>query len=168
SDVVPFESVHGGRVLGSSLLFELMCRYMPSIHSLKMMSVDVSKGLMYGYILPISPDHGVILHPTAFAGWVGLLVTAVNLFPAGQLDGGHIARAILKEKQRYLGWFSVIFLLFTGWWFFSLLVVMVIGVAHPPPLNDLSDIDTKRKLLFVVGIIMLIMCFVPFPIYPIE
>lgn len=113
----------------------------------------------------LSPDQAILLHPTAFAGWVGLIVTAVNLFPIGQLDGGHITRAVLGENQRYVGWFSVIFLLFTGWFFFAILIALMTGVYHPPPLNDLSGIDTKRKILFVVAIMVLLLCFTPFPVY---
>ncbi|MCD6237316.1 MAG: site-2 protease family protein, partial [Thermoplasmata archaeon] len=99
-----------------------------------------------------------------FAGWVGLLVTSINLLPAGQLDGGHIARAVLGEKQKYLGWIAVFILLLTGWLFFAFLILFVIGVTHPPPLNDLSPIDNKRKALFIVSTAILILCFVPTPI----
>lgn len=62
--------------------------------------------------VPIPQDS--ILHPTAFAGWVGLFVTALNLLPAGQLDGGHVARALLGENQRYLSYATTLFMLFLG------------------------------------------------------
>lgn len=143
SQVVPFESVKNQVMLGSFPLFEILCRL----------------------LLDISRDQTVLLHPTAFAGWVGLLVTSVNLFPIGQLDGGHIARAVLGEKQRYLGWAATIFLLFTGWFAFALVVALLFGVYHPPPLNDISKVDAKRKILFVVAMIILVLCFPIFPVY---
>jgi len=111
------------------------------------------------------PHDPLILHPTAFAGWIGLIVTAVNLFPIGQLDGGHITRAVLGENQRYVGLFSVIFLLFSGWFFFAILIALLVGIQHPPPLNDVTPLDKKRKLLFFVALLMLVLCFSPFPVY---
>lgn len=144
SQVVSIESVKGEISLGSFILFDILAK--------------VLKG--------ISANETLLLHPTAFAGWVGLLVTAVNLFPVGQLDGGHVARAVLGEKQRQFGWISTIILLFTGWFAFALLVALLFGVQHPPPLNDVSKVDAKRKALFVVAMIILILCFPPFPIYP--
>lgn len=115
-------------------------------------------------LLNIPIDYRIILHPTAFAGWVGLIVTAVNLFPIGQLDGGHVTRAIFGENQRYIGWFSLILLLFTGWFFFAILIALLAGVYHPPPLNDLTPVDLKRKVLFILAVIILILCFTPFPV----
>lgn len=116
------------------------------------------------HILLVPKGYTISLNPVAFAGWVGLLVTSINLLPAGQLDGGHIARAVLGEKQKYLGWIAVLILLFTDWLFFAFLILFVIGVTHPPPLNDLSPIDNKRKALFIISTAILILCFVPTPI----
>ncbi len=144
SSVVPITDISkGGFALGSSLFFEAIYRTFLSIPS--------------GYT--------VNLNPIAFAGWVGLLITSINLFPAGQLDGGHIARAVLGDKQKYAGWLSLfVMFLFPEWWFFAIFVLLTIGAVHPPPLNDISDIDLKRKILFVVAIVILVACFVPSPI----
>lgn len=102
---------------------------------------------------------------TAFAGWVGLLITSINLLPAGQLDGGHIFRAFLGEKQKYAGWIAVIIMFFTGWWFFALIIVFMLGMMHPPPLNDRTMLDKKRKLFFILALVILVICYIPFPIY---
>ncbi|MCD6512846.1 MAG: site-2 protease family protein [Thermoplasmata archaeon] len=114
--------------------------------------------------------HTIMLHPTAFAGWVGMLVTAINLLPAGQLDGGHVARAVLKEKHRYAsmaaiaGLAALSFFGNGGWLFMLLIIVFFIGPEHPPALNELTSLDMKRKLLAIAGLIIFILCFTPQPI----
>ena len=94
---------------------------------------------------------------------IGLLITSINLLPAGQLDGGHIFRAFLGEKQKYAGWIAVIIMIFTGWTFFAIIIVLLMGTMHPPPLNDNTKLDIKRKILFFVALGILILCFIPFP-----
>ncbi len=115
----------------------------------------------------VLPEH-VLIHPTLFAGWVGIFLTAVNLLPVGQLDGGHVARAFLKEKHKYASWAVVIILLilgmvYTGWFMFALLVFLLIGTQHQPPLNEYDILDTRRKLLGVLVIIIFLFSFAPIP-----
>lgn len=113
------------------------------------------------------PDN-VQLHPVAFAAWVGFLVTAINLLPAGQLDGGHVARGFLGENARYLSYATMAILLFigfflyTGWLLFGAIVILL-GMSHPQPLDDISKLDLKRKLLGAGAIVMLLVCFSPVP-----
>jgi membrane-associated protease RseP (regulator of RpoE activity) len=112
------------------------------------------------------PDgYTIEMNPILFAGWVGLLVTSINLFPAGQLDGGHIFRAVLGDKQKYAGWIAVIVMVVTGWLFFAFIIIFLIGLSHPPPLNDDTKLDNRRKLLFLVALLILILSYIPFPIY---
>ena len=113
------------------------------------------------------PDN-FIIHPTLFAGWVGIFLTAVNLLPAGQLDGGHVARALLKEKHKYISWL-VIFVLaglsyfYTGWLMFAIIILLFIGTQHQPPLNEITRLDIRRKLLGLVILIVFILSFAPIP-----
>jgi membrane-associated protease RseP (regulator of RpoE activity) len=115
-----------------------------------------------------SIPENAIIHPTMFAGWVGIFLTAVNLLPAGQLDGGHVARAILKEKHKYISWVVVFVLValsffYTGWLMFAIIILLFIGTQHQPPLNEITPLDTKRKLLGLIILIIFILSFAPIP-----
>ena len=118
----------------------------------------------------VPAGYTINLHPTAFAGWVGLLVTAINLLPAGQLDGGHIARAVLKEKHRYASMATIALLIgltffgFGNWLLLLLLLLFLIGTQHPPPLNEYMSLDAKRKILAVIALLIFILCFTPNPV----
>src|SRR5437867_6963841 len=130
----------------------------------------ISPSLLYGWMQSFFPQALVDpfrRHPTAFAGWVGLFVTAINLLPAGQLDGGHVARALFGERHRYLSWAAVLFLLFlgvsyTGWFLFAL-IILLLGVRHPPPLNDLTKLRPTHQALGALAIVILLLTFVPVP-----
>ncbi len=135
----------------------------------------VNGSLFYDFLrlfFPMPP--GIAPHPLAFAGWVGLFVTAINLLPAGQLDGGHIARAILGERQSLISWGAVGLLvilgaLYEGWFIFAFLI-LIIGVRHPPPLNDLSRLDVARTAVGVGAVAILLTTFVvqPFLFVPVQ
>jgi len=119
------------------------------------------------------PENNII-HPTAFAGWVGLLITAFNLLPAGQLDGGHIARALLGDNARYFSYASIIALVilsfttnYHGWIIFAFLILFL-GMRHPPPLNDISPLRWKEKLTGIFAISILVVCFIPVPLELID
>ncbi len=106
-------------------------------------------------------------HPTAFAGWVGLFVTAINLLPAGQLDGGHVARALFGDRQRYVSLAAtvvlvVLSLFYIGWALFAV-IILVLGLRHPPPLNDITPLKPSRKALGWAAIAVLVITFVPIP-----
>jgi len=152
------------------LIMGLMMSNIIAISEIPKGSITLGEPLLVTILIKImfNLPHGytINLHPTAFAGWVGLLVTAINLLPAGQLDGGHIARAILKEKHKYASWGAMIALLglgfvATNWLFFAILILFLIGVQHPPPLNELTNLDLKRKLLALASLAIFILSFVP-------
>lgn len=124
-----------------------------------------------GLFIPMPGDY--ILHPTAMAGWVGFLVTAINLIPAGSLDGGHVARAILGHNARYISWGSI-FALFLigalfnfGWMLFGL-IVLFLGMEHAPPLNDITKVSVRKKLLGALMGVILITSFVLVPMGYVE
>ncbi len=133
-------------------------------------SVFVGESLFFFSLRSFLPiPESVMLHPTAFAGWVGLFVTALNLLPAGQLDGGHIARALFGKKARFAsyGAFGLmiclgLFTSYSGWLIFALLI-MFLGMRHPPPLNDVTKLDNRRKAFGIAAAVILVLCFVPVP-----
>jgi membrane-associated protease RseP (regulator of RpoE activity) len=114
-------------------------------------------------------DLDVILHPVAFAGWVGLLVTAMNLFPLGQLDGGHIAYAVFGSKSRTIGRvFLVVFVImgifFWMGWLIWALMIMALGLRHPRTWDEDTALGRKRIGLAVLAVIMFVLSFIPDPV----
>ena len=126
--------------------------------------------MMLEQFFPIQGDY--MLHPTAFAAWAGLFVTALNLLPVGQLDGGHVARALLGDKARYLSWATLaamiaLSMFFFGWLLLAILVLFL-GARHPPPLNDISKLGKKRTMVGALTLAILLVGFVPQPLVMIE
>lgn len=112
----------------------------------------------------------ISLHPLALAGWVGILVTSINLLPAGQLDGGHVFRALFGDRSRFVSYGAVAFLaiigfvtFYLGWLLFAGLIILL-GVRHPPPLNDVSPLGLRRYVLGAIVVAILIGGFVLVPI----
>src|SRR6266487_103792 len=128
----------------------------------------IQGSLLFNFLSLFFPlPNPVLKHPLAFAGWVGLFVTAINLLPAGQLDGGHIARALFGRNQFYLSWAAILLLFimsawYIGWIFFAFLILML-GARHPPPLNDITRLDAARKLVGIGAVAILFLTFVPVP-----
>ncbi len=123
--------------------------------------------LIYYFLFLLIPPTQ-FMHPVAMAGWVGFVVTAINLFPIGQLDGGHVARALAGDKAKYISYAFAALLLgmgyfYLGWLIFGLLVIFL-GLRHPPPLNDIVKLDRKRLALAISGFLILAVTFVPVPI----
>jgi membrane-associated protease RseP (regulator of RpoE activity) len=118
--------------------------------------------------LPIG-GRDIMLHPIAWAAWAGLLVTAINLIPAGQLDGGHIVYVLMGRNARKLLPFIIVGLLllgmvWSGWWLWVLLL-LVLGRMHAEPLDQITALDPRRRAFAVLGIIIFVLVFVPVPLY---
>ena len=113
-------------------------------------------------------NDGYLTHPTFFAGWVGLLVTGINLLPASQLDGGHVARAVFGDRMKYVAWAAVAGLFYLAFqfqsWMLMAVLILLLGVQHPPPLNDRTVLDAKRKVLAAVVLLVFALSFIARPI----
>lgn len=107
------------------------------------------------------------VHPVAFAAWVGFLVTAINLFPVGQLDGGHVARGLLGDKAKYLSYAFIVILIVIGIyyvsWILFAIIIIILGLNHPPPLNDISKPGKREIMVGLVAIALVAICFSPIP-----
>ncbi len=126
---------------------------------------DFLAWLMLG---PVPEGYDIFLHPVALAGWVGILITALNLTPIGQLDGGHILYALLRERAHpvslaFLG-LAILGMILGGYWSWILMILLLIlmGPRHPPT-SDNEELDTRRKVLGWLTLAFLILGFTPEP-----
>ncbi len=135
-----------GIILGNSLLIKFLTN-------------------LYFSDLPGGKD--VLFHPIAFAVWLGYLVTAINLLPVGQLDGGHIVYALVGEKHRIIGYFmfAIVILLIPLWpgWAIWAILFLVIRFKHPPPLDRVSPISRRNKIIGIISLLIFILTFMPAP-----
>jgi membrane-associated protease RseP (regulator of RpoE activity) len=114
----------------------------------------------------------VMLHPVAWAGWAGLLVTALNLIPAGQLDGGHVLYSLFGKNARVilpvvLIGLGILGLFWTGWWLWVFLI-LTLGGSHARPLDQITKLDDARIMLAIFGLILFVLVFVPVPLQIIQ
>jgi membrane-associated protease RseP (regulator of RpoE activity) len=130
----------------------------------------IAEWLLWG---SIADPYSLNLHPVAFAAWFGLLATALNLFPIGQLDGGHICYAVLGPRSTYVtvlsigiaitlaAYFSSSWIVWTG-----LMVVMLLlfGPRHPRVADEHVPLDRSRMILAFVALVIFVLCFTPAPI----
>lgn len=151
SNVVAYHSAPGGLEFGEPLLFQWV------------------NHLFWG-----TPPEGfaVNAHPMAFGAWFGLLATSLNLFPIGQLDGGHISYAVLGRKSStvtlvmvacaaVLTWVSVSWSL---WTVLIIAMLFVFGRHHPRTFDEAVPLDPTRKWLALFAVVMFVLCFTPVPI----
>jgi len=121
----------------------------------------------------IPDSYSLNLHPIAFAAWFGLLATALNLFPIGQLDGGHICYSVLGPKSTYVTVGSIVIAIllaarFSSSWIVwtGLMVLMLVffGPRHPRVFDEEVPLDRTRKILAVLALVIFVLCFTPAPI----
>jgi len=150
SRLVPAQTAAGFGGFGYSLLTHLFVHWRFG---------DVAQGM------------AVMTHPVADAAWVGCFVTALNLFPVGQLDGGRIAYALSSRLHRVLGITAFVVLLALGvvtgsgnWFMFAALLFFVVGFHHGPPLDDLTPLTPARRRLAVACLVLIVLLLPPIPI----
>ncbi len=148
SEFVPTVDYEGDVLgLGSSVLFAVLS--------------DVFMG---------TPPEGqdILLHPIAFAGWIGLFITFLNLIPIGQLDGGHVAFALLGQRHSTLSMVLVVVLavvginLWFGWAIWAALMV-ALGLRHPPIMNWEVPLDPRRRFIGWLSLFIFVITFIPQP-----
>ncbi|MFQ5597444.1 MAG: site-2 protease family protein [Nitrospiria bacterium] len=112
--------------------------------------------------------HDIALNSIAFAGWIGFFITAMNLLPVGQLDGGHIIYALFGKKARFVSVGTILTLLYlgtVGWkgWFVWALMCALMGVKHPPVQDEAMPLDFKHRLISAVSVVIFVLTFMPNP-----
>jgi membrane-associated protease RseP (regulator of RpoE activity) len=152
SQVETIPSRYFGPSLGEPLLFQAVTRVL---------------------LGPVPEGSAVFLHPVGMAAWFGLLATALNLFPLGQLDGGHISYAVLGRRSTIVTiamvgvaisltvFFSRSWLV---WTMLLLAMIVSLGPRHPRTLDEDEPIDPARRILAGFALLMLVICFTPRPI----
>ena len=150
SEVVVIADNQMGLMLGEPLLFKL---------------------LVYLTFGPLAEGQDVILHPVAFAGWVGIFITALNLFPIGQLDGGHVLYALLRQRAHTVAkgllLAAAVAVVLWGYWGWTLMLILLvwIGPVHPPTANDHVSLGTGRTVLGWASLLFVPLGFTPMPFY---
>ncbi len=147
SKVIPTTGQEEFFTLGDSILFFLL---------IKLTIGDVPAG------------YDVLLHSVAFAGWIGLFVTSMNLIPIGQLDGGHISYALFGRWHFYISRICLLIIAVTGilYWYGWLvwgLLLLFLGIDHPPILIWESSLSKSRKIIGILSFIIFILTFIPMP-----
>lgn len=173
SHLGPIVQDPNGFIEGNSLLY-LLSKYLvfgqllPSPASLSGLPL-LQYWLQYfftGHPVPFGGTD-VFIHPVAFAGWAGLLVTALNLIPVGTLDGGHITYALFGEKIRkaypfILGLLAALGLVWSTWWLWALLLLWL-GRVHAEPLDQITELDPPRRAVGWFAILLFVLVFSPVP-----
>jgi membrane-associated protease RseP (regulator of RpoE activity) len=132
--------------------------------------------LMETFVFPGTRAADIYLHPMARAGWVGVLATALNLLPIGQLDGGHILYAFVGQKAKLISRVLAVSLVGLGWnrnpdgtlsytysWLVWALLLFLFAMRHPV-IYDSSDLGRRRRILGVAAVVMLALCFTHLPV----
>lgn len=155
SQIVPAPTEGSGLSLGEPLLFRL------------------GTWLMFGNV---ADGYTINMHPMVFASWFGMLATALNLLPFGQLDGGHITYATLGRASTPISLLTVasaIVMTFisTSWMFMTAMMVVMLlafGPRHPRVLYEYAPLSPGRRFIALFALVMLVLCFTPVPIEPYD
>lgn len=121
----------------------------------------------------VPEGYAIMLHPVAFAGWIGFLVTSLNLLPVGQLDGGHIVYALLGRWHKAISIVFMILLLVLGlivWygWLIWAGLLLILGIKHPPVLLWEERLSPMRRFAGILSLLILILSFIPVPLQAIS
>jgi membrane-associated protease RseP (regulator of RpoE activity) len=152
SQLKPIPPEFVGLSFGDSLLFKALARIV---------------------VGPVPFGYDIVLHPIALAGWFGFLVTVLNLLPVGQLDGGHVVYAMFGRWHRVIArgfLVATVALGFLGWsgWFLWAVLLLCVGLDHPPTLDRAVRLDPLRLGLGWMTLALFLVTFIPVPIAALE
>ncbi|AKU93037.1 site-2 protease family protein [Vulgatibacter incomptus] len=156
-----------GNLSAYSLVKGWISGVMPWAHDWPMEPQPLLYLLVKKAMVGLGPHQDLMIHPIAFAAVIGLFVTALNLVPLGQLDGGHVAYAVLGRKARAVGQLASVFLLAlvvfssAGWLLWLLLSRRFVGVGHPPVEQDHLPLSRGRKLVVAATVVVFLLTLTP-------
>ncbi len=155
-------------IIGLMLSTELVPSYLRSGQTLNVLGSSILGDLIIDTFTDIPAGRTLAIHPVFFAAWLGFYLTGINLLPVGQLDGGHVIYALFGRYAYYIAILAFISLIIAGFllsynWFIWAFFILVGGLRHPPPLNDLADIGLTRKLIGLMTVILFILIIIPVP-----
>ena len=123
--------------------------------------------IAYFTFLQIPSGYGLSIHPVAFAGWVGTIITMLNLMPVAVLDGGHISRSLFNTKiHQYVSIAGIIVTVLLGWYAMAILMavfILFMAKTHPGALDNVSKLSRNRKIVAVLTLVIFILCLTPAP-----
>lgn len=167
-DPSPNSFIEGNSILYLFAKYAVFGKFLPEPASFGGLSPGLY-WLRYFFTGQPSPIGGidVFIHPVAFAGWAGLLVTAMNLIPAGTLDGGHVVYALFGERARKAFPYLIGLLVYqgfywNGWWIWAALLFWL-GRVNAETLDQITQLDSTRRLVAVLVIILFLLVFSPVP-----
>jgi membrane-associated protease RseP (regulator of RpoE activity) len=137
--------------------------------SLVLFGQPLIERILEAVLRPGVPHETLLLHPVGRAAWVGIFATALNLLPAGQLDGGHILYALASQRHRHITLAVALVLVplavyfWIGWLMWAILLVAV-GFRHPPLLDRWQPLDRTRRSWALVALGIFVLCFMPAPV----
>lgn len=139
--------------------------------------IELGTPPLFDFIAYVIKYDGEFIHPIAIAGWVGMLVTFLNLSPVGQLDGGHVLRAMVGPKAEIASRIVPFLLIALGgileffyrvyspiWVFWGLITLFFSMQRHPEPVDDMTPLDRKRIVLGIIAFVIAALCFTPIPV----
>ncbi|MEO1667758.1 MAG: site-2 protease family protein [Chloroflexota bacterium] len=153
----------------------VLYRLEPGTHGLEGNSIlyALAKLVVHGQFLP-SATEDVFINQMAFAGWLGLLVTALNLIPVGQLDGGHVLYSLFGKQARRAFYpimgVMVLLALVSQVWLVWVILLFFLGRLYAPPLDDITPLNQPRRNVAIVTLVIFFLVFVPrpFTFYTVE
>ncbi len=175
-DIIPvtFPEGYGAQIEGNSILY-LALKYLsfgtllpqPAAYA----TIPILHWLQYFFTGQPSPYGAtdVMLSPVAWAGWVGILVTSLNLIPAGTLDGGHISQTLFGKRATrailpvVLGILVLLGMVWNGWWLWAAMVFFLVGRVYAEPLDQITPLSKNRKVIGILCIILFLITFTPVP-----
>ncbi len=143
---------------------ETSCSYIMEGNSI---FYGAAKFIVHGEWLP-SESRDMFLNQLAFAGWTGLFVTGLNLLPVGQLDGGHVLYTLLGQRARRLYFPAMVFMVILAFnnpgWILWVFLLLFFGRAYAVPMNDITPLDPRRRMLGIIALLIFVLVFVPSPV----